>query len=137
MPDEGVNLPFEIARQVVVVEQDAVLQGLVPSLDLSLGLWMIRGAAHVLHALGFEPLAQITRDVIRSIVAQKPGPLRNGDVIKACGCERLVERGRDVGGAHGGTKPPGDDVAREVVEHGRQIVPAPASDLQVGKITAG
>ena len=65
MPDEGVNLPFEIARQVVVVEQNAVLQGLVPSLDLSLGLWMIRGAAHVLHALGFEPLAQITRDVTR------------------------------------------------------------------------
>ena len=83
VPDEGVNLPFEIARQVVVVEQDAVLQGLVPSLDLSLGLWMIRGAAHVLHALGFEPLAQITRDVTRSGVAQKPGPLRNGDVVKA------------------------------------------------------
>ena len=25
MPDEGVNLPFGIARQVVVVEQDAVV----------------------------------------------------------------------------------------------------------------
>ena len=43
MPDEGVNLPFEIARQVVVVEQNAVLQGLMPTLDLSLGLWMIWG----------------------------------------------------------------------------------------------
>jgi len=30
--DEGVNLPFEFAGQVVVVEQDAVLQGLVPAL---------------------------------------------------------------------------------------------------------
>ena len=29
--DEGVNPPFEIAGQVVVVEQDAVLQRLVPA----------------------------------------------------------------------------------------------------------
>ena len=54
--DEGGDLPFEIAGQVIVVEQDAVLQGLVPALDLSLGLGMIRSAAHMLHALAFEPL---------------------------------------------------------------------------------
>src|SRR5271157_4987082 len=83
VPDEGVDLLLEIAGQIIVVEQNAVLQGLMPTLDLSLGLWMIRGAAYVLHVLVFEPLAQITRDVTRSIVAQKPGPLRNGDVVKA------------------------------------------------------
>ena len=36
--DEGVDLPFEITGQIVVVEQDAALQGLVPTLDLALGL---------------------------------------------------------------------------------------------------
>ena len=56
--DEGGDLPFEIARQVIVVEQNAVLQGLVPALDLSLGLGMIRSAAHMLHVLAFEPLAR-------------------------------------------------------------------------------
>ena len=61
--DEGVDLPFEIAGQIIVVEQDAVLQGLVPALDLSLGLGMIRRAAHMLHALVLEPLGQIARDV--------------------------------------------------------------------------
>ena len=81
--DEGVDLLLEISRQIIVVEQNAVLQGLMPTLDLSLGLGMIRGAAYVLHVLVFEPLAQITRDVTRSIVTQKPGPLRNGDVIEA------------------------------------------------------
>jgi len=30
--DEGADLPFEVARQVIVVEQDAVLQGLAPSI---------------------------------------------------------------------------------------------------------
>ena len=40
--DEGADLPFEIFGQVVVVEQDAVIQGLVPALDLSLGLGIPR-----------------------------------------------------------------------------------------------
>jgi hypothetical protein len=44
MLDEGADLPFEIARQVVVVEQDAVLQGLVSALDLALRLRMISSA---------------------------------------------------------------------------------------------
>ena len=39
--DEGINLPFKIAGQVAVFEQNAVLQGLVPSLDLSLSLGVI------------------------------------------------------------------------------------------------
>ena len=57
--DEGVDLPFEISRRVVVVEQNAVLQGLVPALELSLGLGMIRCPAHVLHAFVLEPIGQI------------------------------------------------------------------------------
>tara|TARA_R110002111_G_scaffold39106_2_gene74001 strand:- start:12 stop:200 length:189 start_codon:yes stop_codon:yes gene_type:complete len=32
--DEGFDLGFEIARQEVVLQQDAVLQSLVPALDL-------------------------------------------------------------------------------------------------------
>ena len=60
--------------------------------------------------------------------------MRNSDVIKARCRQRLVERGRDVGGTHRGTEPPCHDVAREVVEHGREIVPAPTGDLEVGEV---
>jgi hypothetical protein len=38
MIDEGHDLPLEIARQEVVFEQDAVLERLMPALDLALGL---------------------------------------------------------------------------------------------------
>ncbi len=38
--DERLDLAFEIAGQEVVFEQDPVLQGLVPALDLALGLGM-------------------------------------------------------------------------------------------------
>ena len=42
MIDEPVDVGFKVTRQVIVFQQDAVLQGLVPTLDLALGLW-VRG----------------------------------------------------------------------------------------------
>jgi hypothetical protein len=61
--DEGGDLAFEIAGQVVVLKQDAILERLMPALDLALGLWVIRGAADVLHFLLIQPLREIRRDV--------------------------------------------------------------------------
>ena len=43
--DERGDLCFEITRQEIVFQQNAVLEGLVPALDLALGHWMIRRAA--------------------------------------------------------------------------------------------
>ena len=47
MVDEGGDLPLQASRQEVMLEQDAVLHGLVPALDLALGLGMIGRAAQV------------------------------------------------------------------------------------------
>ena len=105
--DEGTDLSFEISGQIVVVEQDAVLQGLMPALDLALRLGMIRSPTHVLHVLALEPGGEIVRDVARSVVAQKPWPLHDGDVVETGGRERLFERGSDVGSAHRRAQPPG------------------------------
>ena len=69
--DEGIDRLPESARQVVVFQQDAVLQGLVPALDLALGLRVIWGTADVVHQLIFQPISQFTRDVARSIVAEQ------------------------------------------------------------------
>ena len=46
--DECVDLLVEMAGQVVVLQQDAVLQRLMPSLDLALGLRVIWGAADMI-----------------------------------------------------------------------------------------
>ena len=40
--DECRNLPFEVARQEVVLGKDAILQGLVPALDIALSLRIMR-----------------------------------------------------------------------------------------------
>jgi hypothetical protein len=49
--DEGRDALFEIARQAIVVEQDAVLERLMPALDLALGLRVVGRAADMIHAL--------------------------------------------------------------------------------------
>ena len=38
--DEGLDLGFEIIGHIIVLEQDVVVQRLVPALDLALGLGM-------------------------------------------------------------------------------------------------
>ena len=57
-----------------------------------------------------------------------------GRLVEAASLQGAGQGRRDVCRRHGSAQLPGDDVAREVVEHARQIVPAPASDPQVGEI---
>ena len=64
--DEGTDGGLEITWQIVVFEQDAVLQGLVPSLDLALGLGMAGRAADVAHVAVIEPVSQIASDCLTS-----------------------------------------------------------------------
>ena len=71
--DEGLDLSLEITGQEVVFQQDAVFQGLVPTLDLALCLWMIGGSTDMLHAVVFEPFRKVAGDVRRTIVTEQPG----------------------------------------------------------------
>ena len=127
--DEGRDLGFEIARQVIVFEQDAVLERLMPALDLALGHRMIRRAADMLHVLAVEPFGQVRRDVAGAVVGEKPWPVDDLCLVEPRGLQRHVQRGGDILGLHGWAQLPGDDVAREVVEDGRQVEPAPTDDF--------
>ena len=49
--DEGLDLGLEIAGEEVVLQQDAVFHGLMPALDLALGLRVERRAAHMAQLL--------------------------------------------------------------------------------------
>ena len=42
MPDEGANLAFEVAGQVIAFEQDVIFQGLMPAFNFALSLWVAR-----------------------------------------------------------------------------------------------
>jgi hypothetical protein len=69
--DEPADAGFEIARQVIVFQQDAVLQGLMPALDLALGLRMIGRATNMRHILLVEPFCQFAGDVAGPVVAEQ------------------------------------------------------------------
>jgi hypothetical protein len=80
--DEGGDGGLELARQEVGLEQDTVLQGLVPALDLALGLGMVGGAADVGDALAFEPAREIAGDVGRTIVCPASAPMGRFELIE-------------------------------------------------------
>jgi len=81
--DEGLDLPLQVAGQEVMLKQDAVLHGLVPSFDLALGLWVIGCATHMLHALFLDVIRQVSRDVRRTVVAEQSGLGDHGCAVAA------------------------------------------------------
>ena len=60
--DEGADLAFQVAGQEVVFQQNTVLHGLMPALDLTLGLRMVRRTANVIHSLVIEIVGQVGGD---------------------------------------------------------------------------
>ena len=119
MLDEGINLVFQVARQNVIFQQHAVLQGLVPTPDLALGLGMVRCATNMIHALVIEPFGQIAGYVRRPIAAEQPRLVFNMNFTAARCLQRQGQRLGHIVGPHGGAQLPGDDVARIVVQNGR------------------
>ena len=61
--------------------------------------------------------------------------MNNGHLIETGGRQRQIEGGGDVLRLHGRTELPGDNEAREVVQHRGEIVPAPARDLEIGEVS--
>ena len=62
--DERFDLCFQIAGEVIIFQQDAIFQGLVPAFDLTLGLMMERRTADMVHVL--------RRDIAGPIIAEQP-----------------------------------------------------------------
>jgi hypothetical protein len=60
--------------------------------------------------------------------------VNDGHLVKPRGRQRQIERDGDVLRFHRGAELPGDNEAREVVEHGGEIVPAPARNLEVSEV---
>src|SRR6186997_814229 len=87
MIDELFDVGFKIARQVVVFQQDAVLERLMPAFDLALCLRMVGRAANVLHVLCIQPFSQIRRDVTGTIIAEQAWLMDDPRLITAGGRE--------------------------------------------------
>jgi hypothetical protein len=98
--DEGLDLGLEVAGQEVVFQQDAVLQGLVPALDLALGLRDASGRRARGSSVGLDVFGQFARDVAGAVIAEQPGLVQHRAHVAAGGRQRHVERVGDVLGPH-------------------------------------
>src|SRR4051794_15584761 len=67
---------------LTVFEQDAVLERLMPALNLAPSLQMARRAPDMGHAPASEPAGQIAGDVTRSVVGQQPRPRHDLHLIE-------------------------------------------------------
>ena len=132
--DEGFNLSFEITWQEVVFQQNAVLQGLMPTFDLALGLGMIRRTARVLHAFVLQPFRQFARDVAGTVVAEQPWLVDDMDLVTPRGFQSQIQRIGHVLCPHVSAEFPRDDVAAVIVQDRAEIEPSPADDLQIGEV---
>lgn len=56
------------------------------------------------------------------------------DLINACDRQRFIERFHHIRRSHGCTELPRDDVAREIIQHGRELVPALVDDPEVREV---
>ena len=88
--DEFTDLGLESTGQIVVLEQDAVLERLMPALDLALCHGMIRPATRVADALFYKPVCQLDRDVGQSVVAEQAGTSIKGKLVEAGRLQRPV-----------------------------------------------
>ena len=83
MRHEGRDLAFEVAGQVVVLKQDAVLERLMPALNLALGLRVIGGAADVFHFLLIQPLREIRRTTYDApFIRQQTRSVNDGHLVE-------------------------------------------------------
>ena len=61
--DKCAYLPFKIPRQVVILKEHAVFHCLMPSLNLSLGLWVMWRPTNMIHPLGVEVISEFCGDI--------------------------------------------------------------------------
>src|ERR1041384_1886865 len=112
--DEGRDLGFEVAGEEVVFQQDAVFEGLVPTLDLALGHWMIGRTAEMFDVASTEPVGQVARDITGTVIGQKPRSIRELGLIQPRGLQCKLKGGGDIFGLHCRAQLPGDDIAGEI-----------------------
>lgn len=111
MANEVVNRRFKIFLHEVIFQQDAVLQRLMPALDLALRLRMVRCAPHVSDLLARQLVGEIASDVRQAIVREQSRPVRHGRFLDTGRIKRKLQGIGHVVCFHRRAEFPGDDIA--------------------------
>lgn len=69
--DECLDLPFEISRQIIMLKKHSVLERLMPTLDFSLCLRVVRSPTHMIHGLLTEPFCEFVSNITGTIIGEQ------------------------------------------------------------------
>ncbi len=83
MIDEDANLVFKVTRQEIVFQQDLVLEGLMPALDLTLGLRVVGSPSNMVHSVIVGPVRQVAGDIRLTVIAEQPGLVKDRRAVAA------------------------------------------------------
>ena len=125
---------LEFPGEVEGVELDDGFHRAMIPLDFALGLGMMSPSVNLRDVQRVEVVGQGLGDERRAVVRQQPRAMFDLDMLNAGEVHSELERLLDVGCAHGRSQPPGEDIARKVVQHGAQVVPAPTHHLELGEV---
>lgn len=98
--DEGCDLGFQVLLEVVVFQEDAVLQRLMPTLDLALRLRMTGSAVNLIDLVCLQPFSEIGSDVTRSVAPTEGRTGATEGTVRAA----FLLQARIVRGGHGQSK---------------------------------
>jgi hypothetical protein len=123
---EALDAGFEITGYEAALQQDPVLERLVPASPLAgrrlrsttprgnlpVRLPMVRCPADVNHAVVAAPFREISGYVTSSVIGKQPWSMSNSNFIGAQSFQRQFERVSDVGRLHCRAQLPSDDISR-------------------------
>src|SRR5271163_3158902 len=114
--DKPANAGLKITRQVVVFQEDAVLERLMPAFDLALCLRMVGRAANVSHVLCSQPICQLSRDVAGTIIAEQARLMGDPYLGSGWSRERPIQSVGHALRLHCRAKRPCDNLRRAITE---------------------
>src|SRR5690606_21582391 len=101
------------------------------TLYLALCLWVVGLSPDMLHLPFLYELLQFATDVTGPVVRQEPWHLPLGQRhLFQCPSHCFLH----VPCVHRGAEFPMDDITTVIVQNGREIVPSPSHDLQIGEV---
>lgn len=103
MLDEGADLAFEVAGQVIAFEQDAIFQGLMPAFNFALSLWVARCTLDMFDISPSQPFGKVACDVTRPVIGEQAPLVLDLGWGTARGFESEIQHIGNMLGLHGGT----------------------------------
>ena len=86
------------------------------------------------HTLVLQPARKLAGQITRAVIAQEARFVINPHLRQSCILQSVMQCVCHIFRRHRCAQTPRQNISGIVIQHGREIIPAPADDLKIGKI---